>query len=258
MKRLFLTLAIAVVLAVPAVPAIAQTSASPGATTNRLTGRLRCITPLQRDGKHYQRFLLLNERAKAAGSKAELIFVGDSITERWEGDGKNVWAKYYQHRNALNLGIGGDRTEHVLWRLDHGNIDGLHPKVAVLLIGVNNIPDESNSPGDVLAGIKAIVQRLRTGLPETKILVLGIFPFRPDFSPQRGRALQINQALSHIADNKNVFFLDFGERFITADGKITKAIMRDALHPTEAGYRIWAEAMEPKLSELLGDEPVRP
>jgi lysophospholipase L1-like esterase len=221
------------------------------------SGLARCTTPAPRQGKAHDRYLLLNQRVKEAGSKTKLLFVGDSITQGWEGGGKNVWAKYYGNRDALNIGISGDRTEHVLWRLENGNIDGLKPKVAVLLIGVNNIPDESNSTGDVLAGVKAVVQKLRTSLPETKLLVLGIFPFRKDFDPARGRALQVNQALHHVADGQNVFFLDFGDQLIEPDGKISKSIMPDFLHPNETGYKIWAKAIEPKLSELLGDKPIQ-
>ncbi len=219
--------------------------------TNILSGFARCTTPVPREGKAHDRFLQLNERAKSMGTNAELIFVGDSITEGWEGNGKAVWVKYYAPHHALNLGIGSDHTQHVLWRLEHGNIDGLAPKAAVVLIGVNNIPEESNSVGDVLAGVTAVVNKLRERLPQTKVLVLGIFPFREDFNPQRGRALQVNQALYHLADNKNVFFLDIGHLFIQPDGKISKQIMRDFLHPSAEGYRIWAQAMEPKLAELL-------
>jgi lysophospholipase L1-like esterase len=235
----------------------AQTASNPPvAKPNSASGLTRCTTPAPRTGKAHERFLELNKRVKEAGDKARLLFVGDSITQGWEGAGKNVWAKYYGRRDALNIGISGDRTEHVLWRLENGNIEGLKPKVAVLLIGVNNIPDESNSAGDVLAGVTAVVRKLRSSLPETKILALGIFPFRPDFDPARGRALQVNQALYHLADGEHVFFLDFGQQLIEPNGKISKSIMPDFLHPNEAGYKIWAKAIEPKLAELLGDKLV--
>jgi lysophospholipase L1-like esterase len=223
----------------------------PAAETNRISGLTRCTTPVPREGKAYDRFLELNKRTKEAGTNAQLIFVGDSITQGWEGNGKTAWDKYYAPRHALNLGIGSDHTQHVLWRLEHGNVDGLNPKVAVVLIGVNNIPDENNSAGDVLAGVTTVVRTLRQKLPNTKVLLLGIFPFREDFNPQRGKALQVNQALHHLADQSNIFFLDLGHLFIQPNGKISKEIMRDFLHPTAEGYRIWAEAMEPKLAELM-------
>jgi lysophospholipase L1-like esterase len=223
------------------------------AQTNEISGVARCTTPVARDGKAHDRFLELNKRAQEAGTNAQLIFVGDSITQGWEGNGNATWQKYYAQYHALNLGISSDHTQHVLWRLEHGNIDGLKPKAAVLLIGVNNIPDEHNSAGDVLAGITAVVKSLRERLPDTKVLILGIFPFREDFNEQRGKALQINQALYHLADQRNTFFLDIGHLFIQPDGKISRQIMRDFLHPTAEGYRIWAEAMEPELRKLMSN-----
>ena len=218
----------------------------------------RCIKPVPREGKAHDRFLELNKRAKAAGTSAEVIFVGDSITEGWEGNGKEIWAKYYAPRHALDLGISSDRTEHVLWRLENGNIDGLKPKVAVVLIGVNNVPDTNNSPLQILEGVTAVVHTLREKLPDMKVLLLGIFPFREDFNPQRAKALEINQALNKLDDGKTVFYLDFGYQFLQPDGKISKEIMRDFLHPSAKGYKIWAEAMEPKLAELLGEKPITP
>lgn len=227
--------------------------------THELAATNKCVVPVPRtDEKGTNRFLELNQRVKENAGQAQLIFVGDSITQGWEGNGKQVWAKYYAHRNALNLGIGSDHTQHVLWRLDHGNLDGLHPKVAVVLIGVNNAPDETNTPRMLLEGVTAVVSKLRTKLPVTKILLLGIFPLREDFNPQRAKVLQVNQALHKLDDGKWVHFLDFGHIFLARDGRIPKDIMRDFLHPSSYGYELWAEAMEPKLAELLGDRPVSP
>jgi beta-glucosidase len=218
----------------------------------------QCIKPIPREGAAHDRFLELNKRVKESQGQAEVIFVGDSITQGWEGNGKEVWAKYYAPRHALNLGIGSDHTQHVLWRLDHGNLDGLKPKVAILLIGVNNIPDDNNTPRHVLEGVTAVVQKLREKLPETKVLLLGIFPFREDFCSQRAKALQVNQALHKLDDGQSIRFLDFGYRFLQPDGKISKDIMRDFLHPSATGYRIWAEAMEPDLAAMLGEKPITP
>lgn len=218
----------------------------------------KCIQPIPREGQAHERFVELNKRVQESQGKAEVIFVGDSITQGWELNGKDTWAQYYAPRHALNLGIGSDHTQHVLWRLDHGNIDGLKPKVAVVLIGVNNIPDETNTPRQVLEGVTAVVTKIRAKLPETKVLLLGIFPFREDFCLQRGKALQVNQALRKLDDGRWVHFLDIGHLFIQPDGKIPKTMMRDFLHPSPAGYRVWAEAMEPKLAELLGEKPVAP
>ncbi len=218
----------------------------------------QCIKPIPRQGQAYERFLELNQRVQASKGQAEVIFVGDSITQGWEGNGKEVWAKYYAPRHALNLGIGSDHTQHVLWRLDHGNLDGLKPKVAVVLIGVNNIPDEKNTCRDVLEGVTAVVRKLREKLPETKVLLLAIFPFREDFCLQRGKALQINQALHKLDDGQWVRFLDIGYLFIQPDGRIPRDMMRDYLHPSAKGYRLWAEAMEPELAAMLGEKPIAP
>lgn len=218
----------------------------------------KCVVPVPRTDNSTNRFLELNQRVKDSLGKAKLIFVGDSITQGWEGNGKEVWAQYYARRKALNLGIGSDGTQHVLWRLDHGNLAGLNPKVAVVLVGVNNVPDENNTPRMVLEGVTAVVQKLREKLPQTRILLLGIFPFREDFNLQRAKALQVNQALHKLDDGEWIRYLDIGHLFIQADGKIPKEMMRDFLHPSAKGYRTWAEAMEPTLAKLLGERPVKP
>jgi lysophospholipase L1-like esterase len=242
----------------PLAAALALLAAVAFGQTNGTPELQRCISPVPREGKAYERFLELNQRVKDSGGKAEVIFVGDSITEGWEGNGKQVWDKYYAPRHAIDLGIGSDHTQHVLWRLDHGNVDGLKPKAAVVLIGVNNVPDTNNTPRMVLEGVTAVVQKLREKLPETKVLLLGIFPFRQDFCDQRGKALQVNQALRKLDDGRWVRFLDIGYLFIQPDGKIPKDIMRDFLHPSPEGYRLWAEAMEPDLAALLGEKPATP
>ncbi len=114
----------------------------------------------------------MNERVKKGN--VDLLMIGDSITHGWEGGGKEVWKKFYEKRNAVNLGIGGDQTQHVLWRLENGNIEGIQPKLAVLMIGTNNA--WCNNPQEVAAGVQAIVEKLRAKLPQTKVLLLAIFP----------------------------------------------------------------------------------
>src|SRR3954464_436209 len=124
-----------------------------------------------------------NERVKKGN--VDLIFIGDSITQGWEGSGAKVWKEFYDKRNAVNLGIGGDRTQHVLWRLDHGNIDGIKPKLAVLMIGTNN--SGSNTSEQIAEGVKLIVEKLRSKLPNTKVLVLGIFPRADNFDAAKNK-----------------------------------------------------------------------
>jgi lysophospholipase L1-like esterase len=215
--------------------------------------------PVPRNEQWWQdRQKLLNQRAAEAGERAQVIFIGDSITQGWEGGGKDVWEQYYAPRHAVNLGISGDRTQHVLWRLEHGNLDGLKPKAAVVMIGTNNSNGEDNTPGQIVDGVTAIVRKLREKLPDTKILLLAIFPRNENYSPQRGKILEVNQVLRKLADNQNIYWVDFGYRFVNNDGLIPADLMPDYLHPDKRGYEIWAASMERRLSSILGDEAVKP
>jgi lysophospholipase L1-like esterase len=200
---------------------------------------------------------LLNKRAAEAGEKAQVIFIGDSITQGWEGAGKEVWTRYYAPRNAVNLGIGGDRTQHVLWRFDNGNLNGLKPKAAVVMIGTNNSNGEDNTVDQIADGITAIVRKLREKLPQTKVLLLAIFPRSENPSAQRGKVLQVNQIIQKLADDQNVFWVDFGYKFVNGDGTIPRELMPDYLHLSPKGYEIWAEAIEDKLAAILGDARVK-
>jgi lysophospholipase L1-like esterase len=214
--------------------------------------------PAERTGGPADRFKMLNERVKAAKGVCDLLFIGDSITQGWEGAGKPVWGHYYGGRKALNIGIGGDKTQHLLWRFEHGNLDGLKPKVAVLMIGTNNSGEERNNTGDIVAGVTKVVAALRARLPDTKLLLVGIFPRGQTFNYQRGQVTQVNQTIRKLADGENVLWLDFGHEFLAADGSLPKDIMPDSLHLSEKGYVIWAEAMEDTLAMLLGDQRVAP
>ena len=214
------------------------------------------IVPVKHEGKRTEDVM---QRGRENPGPCDIAFIGDSITQGWEGNGKNVWAKFYGGRKCLNFGVGGDRTEHVLWRFEQGQLNGIKPKAAVLMIGTNNSNKnkdgtEAYSEAEILAGVKAIVQQLRERTPETKVLVLGIFPRGATFSTQRGKLLQINQALAKLADGKMIHYLDFGSQLIEADGSISKTLMPDYLHLSEAGYEIWANAIEAKLKELLGEK----
>lgn len=193
----------------------------------------------------------LNERAKKGG--AELLFIGDSITEGWEGAGKEVWEKRYAARKALNLGIGGDQTQHVLWRLDHGNVDGLAPKAAVVMIGTNNTGGGQTAE-QIAEGVQKVEEKLGEKLPKTKVLLLAIFPRGEKPNPQRELIASINQRLAKLADGKRVFFLDIGAKFVGADGAIDAAVMPDFLHLSPKGYGIWADAIEADLKKLLEEK----
>ncbi|MCX6613587.1 MAG: GDSL-type esterase/lipase family protein, partial [Acidobacteria bacterium] len=188
--------------------------------------------------------------------KPELLFVGDSITHFWGGEpadarlrGPEVWDKYYGQRKALNLGYGWDRTENVLWRLRHGEIDGLAPKVVVVMIGTNNAG--INSTEEIAAGIEAICGELHARLPEAKILLLGIFPRGAKPDAARAKVMAVNELIASFDGKNGVTYLDIGKVFLEADGSIAPEVMNDYLHPTAAGYARWAAAMEPTLVRLL-------
>lgn len=186
----------------------------------------------------------------------DLLYIGDSITHGFEGGGKAMWEKYYAPRKALNLGYGGDKTENVLWRLDNGEIDGLKPKLAIIMIGTNNTGHRKDKPELIAEGVKAICDKLRAKLPEMKILVLAIFP-RSEKSTDAPRVNndEANKLIAKFADDKNIFFMDINSKLLEADGTLSKEIMPDRLHPNVKGYQIWAEAIEPTVAKLIGDEP---
>lgn len=190
--------------------------------------------------------------ARTAEGDIELVFLGDSITEGWGGAGKDVWERYYGSRKAANMGVGGDQTQHVLWRLEHGNIDGLSPRLVVLMIGTNNAPGDTYTADEIAAGVEAIVRTLRAKLPETKVLVLGVFPRGAQPDAQREKLAAINQVIAKQADEKAVFYLDIGDKFLEPDQSISPEIMPDYLHLSPKGYAIWAEAIEPTVARLLG------
>tara|TARA_Y100000385_G_scaffold161680_1_gene167670 strand:+ start:1096 stop:1860 length:765 start_codon:yes stop_codon:yes gene_type:complete len=181
----------------------------------------------------------------------ELVFIGDSITHGWERNGKSTWDKYYGARKALNLGFGGDRTEHVLWRLEHGEFDGYKPRVAVIMIGTNNTGHDMHPPEAIAAGVEKIVTTIKNKSPETKILLLGIFPRGATTDdPKRINNDNANSLIHKIADGKNIVYLNINDKFLSKNGELSKNIMPDLLHPKETGYDIWAEAIEPTLARL--------
>jgi len=216
------------------------------------------VTPAPRPEANWRsRAELLNQRIKDTPD-AQLLFIGDSITAGWEANGaKEVWQKYYGNRKAVNIGIGGDRTQHVLYRLQNGNLDGVKPKAAVVMIGTNNSNAEDNSPLQIAEGVKAIVKELRARQPQMKILLLAIFPRGENFNPQRGKITQVNQLIQKLDDGQNIFFLDIGHHFLEQDGTLSATIMPDYLHLTQKGYEIWAAAIEEKLAALLGDQAIK-
>ncbi len=235
-KNTLLLLAILAVGFAPALPAFAQTAIPNPAA----------VPKLRNDWLDRHNGFV----ARAHEGNVDLLFIGDSITDGWRGRGKEVWAQRYEPLKAANFGIGGDKTEHVLWRLQNGELDGIKPKVAVIMIGTNNTGRDS-AP-QIAEGISAIVNEVRQRSADTKILLLAVFPRgqKPDY-PARAKITEVNQLIAKLDDGKHVFFLDIGARFLQADGTLPPTIMPDFLHPNHDGYVIWADAMAPKLAELL-------
>lgn len=187
----------------------------------------------------------------------QILFIGDSITHFFGGEkfdsyplrGQQTWGDFYEPRKAGNLGFGWDKTENVLWRLQHGAVDGIAPKLVVVMIGTNN--SGNCEAADIAAGITAIVAELNKRLPRSQILLLGIFPRGEKPGPQRDKLATVNQIIAKLDGTPNVTFLDIGAKFLTPEGIIKKDIMPDYLHPNEKGYRIWAEAIEPTVKKLM-------
>jgi len=184
----------------------------------------------------------LDMKAKAGG--VDLLFDGDSITDHWPSVGPKSWNEYYSDRHAFDVAIGGDGIEHALWRLGHGEVDGLDPKLIVLMIGTNNI--QKYSPPQVAEGIRALVADYRKRLPKSHILLLGIFPRgHLPTDPLRSKIAQVNQSICSLDDGATVTYLDIGSKLLQPDGTIAADVMSDFLHPTEKGYEIWADAIQP-------------
>jgi beta-glucosidase len=212
------------------------------------------VTPAPRTDQDWwmPRHNAILERNKQG--KVDLIMIGDSITHGWEHSSGDTWDKYYAKRNAVNMGFSGDKTEHVLWRLQNGEIDGINPKLAVIMIGTNNSDGDYYTAQQIADGIKAIVCQLRTKLPNTKVLILAIFPRGEKPSAQRQKNAQASLLASKIADKKWIYYLDINNKFLGIYGTLSTDIMPDLLHPREKGYKIWAEAMEPTIVKLMGEK----
>ena len=208
------------------------------------------VKPVPRNGSWMKRHESLNERVKQGN--VDLIFIGDSITHGWENVGKSVWAKTYAERNAVNLGIAGDRTQHVLWRLEHGNIDGIKPKLAVIMIGTNN--SGTNTSEQIADGIAAIVKKVRDKLPETKILLLAILPRGSDENNIKRKAnAATNAMIAKLADGNRIEYLDIGPKFLDDKGELNRDMMPDLRHLSAAAYQIWADSIEEHVARHLGE-----
>jgi lysophospholipase L1-like esterase len=217
-------------------------------------------TPISRMDLRWWRTRHEEKLQELRAHHVDLIFLGDSITQDYElSDFAPVWRRFYGDRNAINLGFTGDATSHLLWRIENGEVSGIAPKVAVILIGANNLGRLHWSAEDTVAGIDAIIAQLRKRLPHTKLLLLGVLPSERS-TWVTDTTLAINKALEARYHGGDVTYLDIGHVFMKAD-KVNTDLFFDPkltppaapVHPTAEGQALMAAAIEPTLSALLGD-----
>ena len=257
MRRLPICLLFAALLC--AVPALVQART------------ILAAVPISRMDLHWWRTRFDQKQMELRIHHPALVFYGDSITQDWERHGPQpwadfvpVWQRFYRGRDAANLGFIGDTTANLLWRIEHGEAAGIDPKVAVILIGANNLGYLHWSADDTVLGINTIVQQLRQRLPHTKLLLLGILPSdRTAWATQT--TLDVNRRLAQqYANNADVTFLDVGHVFMR-NGQLDRELFLDPketppqppLHPTAQGQAMMAAAMEPTLASMLGDQARR-
>ena len=172
-------------------------------------------------------------------------------------------AGHFRPYRTLNLGFGWDRIQNVLWRLDHGELDGVHPRVIVLHIGTNNTSDtehaRKNTPAEIAEGVRDIFRRLRAKAPGARIILMAVFPREQmPGHPRRQHIVEMNRLLSELGQLPGVTWLDLGPKMLQPDGTISPEIMRDFCHPTEKGYRIWGNALAPLLAASCWPKPGSP
>ena len=190
--------------------------------------------------------------AQARKDAIQIVFLGDSITQGWGGEGQALWQERYAPREAANFGIGGDRTQQVLWRIERGLLDNLNPRLVVLKIGVNNLWAGEIASERIAEGRARCVAAIREKCSHAKILLLGILPTQKEAdNPLRARIRAINALSAALHDGETVHYLDIGARFVEPDGTISPEIMPDYCHLSPAGYQIWADAMQPHFDALL-------
>ncbi|MHA3772586.1 GDSL-type esterase/lipase family protein [Verrucomicrobiota bacterium sgz303538] len=204
------------------------------------------VTPAVKDSNRHAQFLYRIKEGEVG-----LLFLGDSITDGWPRGGEWSWLKFAPYKPA-DFGVSGDRTEHLLWRITNGELDGIAPKVTVIMIGTNNIGHFNDEKPEWAAdGVKKIVETVHQKLPGTKVLLLGVFPRNTPDSAQRKAVEDINRIISTLDDGKATRYLDISKSFLDANGNLPGDVMPDKLHPNAKGYDIWYEAMWPTLEAML-------
>jgi len=236
----------------PASAAAASPSASvaPAAPVAKPTPVVRDentpITPAIKDSKRHTDFL-----NRIQDGEIDVLFLGDSITDFWPRRGEVSWLKFAPYHPA-NFGISGDRTEHLLWRVQNGELEGFKPKVTVIMIGTNNVGAPANDKPEWAAnGVKKIVETVQEKLPQTKILLLGVFPRGAAGSAERKQVENLNKLIAPLGDGKTVRYMDISKVFLDAQGELIPETMADTVHPSAKGYDGWYAAIQPVLDEMM-------
>lgn len=209
-------------------------------------------------GNHWWANRFLSRRMeidKFKGKSVDVVFLGDSIMHFWEWKHPASWRRLAANRTALNLGYGGDCTQHLFWRIDHGELDGYEAKCVVLMIGTNNNSLKGTKPENVAAAIEKLVAKIREKQPKAKIVLHPIFPRGNSAQSVRHAEARVrndrtNALLKQFADRDGkIIWIDFNDRLVDATGWVPKSIMPDEIHPSAAGYDIWMEALAPVIGK---------
>lgn len=207
---------------------------------------------------HYKR------DARLQRGKVDILLVGDSITHGWKRH-PEIFKEFFSDQQVINLGQPADKTENIIWRLLNHEMEAIHPQVAIILAGTNNSNNDEYSIAEIAGGVEAIMQVLQAKLPDTKILLLGIFPrgsreqrieiksglTEAVINPQWEKIEQVNQIIETFADGEDVVYLNINHAFLNVDGALPIAVMPDLLHPNGKGYAIWGNAMTPTLEKMM-------
>lgn len=227
------------------------------------TAQARNNPNAKRKSGWHKRYAAKLKQIAAYKNDVDIVFIGDSITHYWDQDctkdkrkigGLNTYKKYFSNYKVINLGYSGDRTEHTLWVVNEsGYLKNLKAKMAVVMIGTNNIGHGRSTPAAAAAGVTKIVEGIRTQLPEAKILLFGVFPRDVKANHfRRKKVAEINQVICKLADDKNIFYCDLTDKFVDKSGNLPRTLMPDVLHPNDNGYEIWAQAMMPYVEKFVG------
>ena len=201
--------------------------------------------PSPRDDARHKGFVEIAQKGDI-----DLLFVGDSITDWWARGGLEVWNANFAALNPANFGIAGDTTQGVLWRMQNGELEGFKARLIVHMLGTNNI--NRNPVDEIVDGNRLILEEFRKRQPQAKVLLLGVFPRGAAAdNPFRATIKEMNAKLAALADNKQVFFKDIGDKFLTSDGALPADVMPDGLHPNAKGYQIWADAIRDDVKRLM-------